>query len=207
MKITRYISRQLFNTLFRITSHGIVLEGKGIVKWIKCFNKGNRNNVYIEAGASLSNCRFFFKGNDNSLYISCGTHLKNVTFWFEDDNNSIKVGQMVTSEGELELAACESTKITIGDDCMFSYGIHVRTTDSHSIYDESNHRLNPADDIAIGNHVWIGADSMVLKGSNITSGSIVGARSIVTSSIKIKGNAMIVGAPAKVIKENISWKR
>lgn len=207
MKIARYISRQLCNTLFRLTSQGIVLEGKGIVKRIKSFNKGNGNNVLVEAGASLTNCRFFFKGNNNSLHIACGTHLKNVTFWFEDDNNSIKIGQMVTSEGELELAACESTNITIGDDCMFSYGIHVRTTDSHSIYDESNHRLNPADDITIGNHVWIGADSMVLKGSNIPNGSVVGARSIVTSSLKIKENSMFVGAPAKVIKENISWKR
>lgn len=207
MKIARIISRQMFNALFRLTSQGITLEGKGIIKGIKCFNNGDKNNIFIEAGASLSNCRLYFKGNNNSLHISCGAHLKNVTFWYEGDNNSIKIGQMVTSEGELELAACESTNITIGDDCMFSYGIHVRTTDSHPLYDEFNNRLNPADDILIGNHVWVGADVMVLKGSRISNGSVVGARSIVTSSLESRDNSMIVGSPAKVIKENVNWKR
>lgn len=207
MRILRYIERKIHTFLFSLTSGGVCLEGKGIVKGIKCVNKGANNVAIIEAGASLTNCNFHFKGNNNQLHVNCGTHLNNVTFWFEDDNNKIDVGSMVTSEGSLELAACEGKKITIGDDCMFSYGIHVRTTDSHSIMDAGGKRINAGEDITIGKHVWVGADVMLLKGVTIPDGCVIGARSIVTASLKTNEKSMIAGMPAKVIKENISWKR
>lgn len=207
MNILRFIDRKIHTILFSLTGGSIRLEGKGIVKGIKCVNKGANNVAIIDAGASLTNCKFHFKGNNNTLHVSSGTHLNNVTFWFEDDNNRIDIGRMVTSEGSQELAACEGKNITIGDDCMFSYGIHVRTTDSHPILDSNAKRINSASDIYIGKHVWIGADVMLLKGTVIPDGCVIGARSMVTASLDANINSMIVGMPAKVIKENISWKR
>lgn len=207
MRILRYIERKINTFFFSLTSGGVRLEGKGIVYGIKCNNNGTNNVVIVDAGASLTNCKLYFKGNNNQIHVSCGTHLENVTFWLEDDNNYIDIGKMVSSEGNLELATCEGKKITIGDDCMFSYGIHVRTTDSHSILDTTGKRINPGADISIGNHVWIGADVMILKGTYVPDECVIGARSMVTSSVKADVNSMIAGMPAKVIKKNISWKR
>ena len=207
MNIFRFINRHYRCIMFHSCNKGVCLVGKGLIKNADCKNVGRDNCISIDAGASLCNCKFYFKGNKNHLHVKCGTHLENVIFWFEDDNNSIEIGESVTSEGVLELAACESKSIKVGDDCMFSYGIHIRTTDSHSIIDSKDNRINYGVDISIGNHVWVGAESMILKGSVIPDNCVIGARSMVTSSLRADSNSMIVGSPAKVIKDNINWKR
>lgn len=207
MNIFRFINRHYGCIMFHLCNKGVCLVGKGLIKNADCKNVGCDNCISIDAGASLCNCKFYFKGNKNHLHVKCGSHLENVTFWFEDDNNSIEIGESVTSEGELELAACESKSIKVGDDCMFSYGIHIRTTDSHSIIDYNGNRINLGADISIGNHVWIGAETMILKGSVIPDNCVVGAKSMVTSSLVSEDKSMIAGIPAKVLKTNINWKR
>lgn len=89
---------------------------------------------------------------------------------------------------------------------MFSYEVEVRTGDSHSIIDKhTKKRLNYAKNIEIGNHVWVGAHTKILKGVIIGDNSIVGLGSIVTKSV---GSSVIVaGMPAKTVREDISWLR
>ena len=98
------------------------------------------------------------------------------------------------------------TKLTIGKDCMFSTSIAIRTTDGHVIYDNKNKKVISPKNVTIGNHVWIGADSKIMKGSVIPDGCIVGMNSTVTKAFTQK-NSTIVGTPARVAKENISWIR
>ena len=207
MNIVRFVNRHYRRIMFLLRNRNVCLVGKGLIKNAECMNSGYDNCISIDAGASLCNCKFYFKGNKNRLHVKCGSHLKNITFWFEDDNNRIEIGESVTSEGILELAACESKSIVVGNDCMFSYGIHIRTTDSHSIIDDNGNRINYGADISIGNHVWVGAESMILKGCVIPDNCVIGARSMVTSSLRADSNSMIVGSPAKMIKGNINWKR
>ena len=193
--------------IFHFSSHGVSLRGKGIVKKIHCTNIGKENVAIIEAGASLLNCSFYFKGNNNKLHIKCGTHLRNASFHFEDDDNKIIIGESVTSEPQLSLAACESCSIIIGNDCMISNDVQIRTTDSHSVVDADGKRINHAGDITIGNHVWIGFQSLLLKGTTIPDNCVIGARSMTTASLKAEQGDVIAGTPAKVIKHNINWRR
>lgn len=89
---------------------------------------------------------------------------------------------------------------------MFSYNIELRTGDSHSIIDlETNKRINFAEDIVIGNYVWIGAHCIILKGVEIGDNCIVGTNSIITKSIC--QNSLSVGIPAKIVKRNVTWKK
>lgn len=100
-----------------------------------------------------------------------------------------------------------NTKITIGNDCMFSYGISMRTTDGHAIYDiNTKQLLNSGRDIIIGNHVWIGYGVTVLKGSVIADNSVVAAKSLVNKIFE-ENNVIVGGHPAKVIRHNIGWSR
>jgi acetyltransferase-like isoleucine patch superfamily enzyme len=55
---------------------------------------------------------------------------------------------------------------------------------------------------SIGNDVWIGANSIILKGTKIGDGAIIGAGSVVTRNIP--PYAIAVGNPAKVIKYRYS---
>ena len=51
--------------------------------------------------------------------------------------------------------------------------------------------------IIIGDDVWLGAKSVVLKGVSIGHGAVVGAGSVVTRSLP--SGAIAVGAPARVV--------
>lgn len=53
-------------------------------------------------------------------------------------------------------------------------------------------------DILIGNDVWIGTQSVILSGARISDGAVIGANSVVNSTIP--PYAIAAGSPAKVIK-------
>ena len=87
---------------------------------------------------------------------------------------------------------------------MFSYGIEIHTTDYHSIIDKYGNRINPSESVIIGDHVWIGIRTIILKGSEIASNSIIGAGSIVNNKIS-EENVVIAGNPADVRKKYVNW--
>jgi acetyltransferase-like isoleucine patch superfamily enzyme len=98
--------------------------------------------------------------------------------------------------------------VKIGNSCLFSTDITFRTGDSHSIINgHSGKRINPSKSIKIGNHVWFGHNSTILKGVVIQDNSIVAASSLVTKPFLDSGGIILGGNPAKIIKEDINWDR
>lgn len=140
----------------------------------------------------------------NRIIIHEGCKLNQLTCWMEGNNNLIEIGKRTSIHGMTQLAACDGHSIRIGEGCLFSHDIYVRTTDSHSILNKDGFRINYEEDICIGNSVWIGMQSLILKGATIPDGCIVGARSTVTRQ-RLSSNSIVVGAPAKVVKENVYW--
>ncbi|MEC9375955.1 MAG: gamma carbonic anhydrase family protein [Pseudomonadota bacterium] len=53
----------------------------------------------------------------------------------------------------------------------------------------------------IGNHSLIGIGATLLNGSEVGENSIIGAHSLLTENKKYPDNVLILGAPAKVIRE------
>lgn len=174
---------------------------------LKVITSGENKYIRIEKNVSLKDCRFLFYGANNEVVINKNSRLHNVTFWIEDEGNLIEIGEGVTTAGKVQFAACEGTKIRVGDDCMFSHDIYVRTTDSHSIINDSIERINAAKNVLIGNYFWIGMQALILKGSNIANNCIVGARCTVTSATKGNEGCIYAGAPAQIVKESINWNR
>ena len=96
--------------------------------------------------------------------------------------------------------------IKVGNDCMFSNTIVVRTSDSHPIYSlSSNERINDPAPVSIGNHVWLAPNSKIMKGVKIGDGAIIGSDTLVTKDVP--ANALVVGHPARVVKNDIKWTR
>ncbi|WP_299247798.1 cysteine peptidase family C39 domain-containing protein [uncultured Aquimarina sp.] len=165
---------------------------------------GNNNKIVLKKNAKLFQTRLFFRGDNNYLEIGKNARVKG-SFHLEGSNSSIKIGDETTIEFA-NISATESTKVNIGQDCMFSDSISIRTSDSHSIIDlKSNNRINPAADIEIKDHVWLGAGVTVLKGVKIGESSIIGSGAIVTKNIL--PNSMAAGIPAKVLRSNVNWNR
>lgn len=165
---------------------------------------GNNNNIYIGEMSYLQNTSIVIYGNNNEVILKEKNYVNNGDFYLEDDNNQLKIGYRTTLAGNTHLALTEGKKITIGEKCLFSSNIVFRTGDSHSILDIDGKRINYGQDINVENHVWITQNVTVLKGAVIPTDSVVATGSIVTKKFE-KGNVLLAGNPAKIIKENINW--
>lgn len=95
--------------------------------------------------------------------------------------------------------------VIIGDNVKIGGGTVIYDTDFHSLNyldrrDETNDKLNTINKrVSIGNDVFIGAHSCILKGVTIGDNSIIGACSVVTKNIPV--NQIWAGNPAKFIKD------
>ena len=176
------------------------------IKKTKFKIKGNNCKLICGPKTRLTNCLFYLNGNNTTIQIGENCILDNLELWIEDDNGAIYIGENTTVEGG-HFAATEGKKIIVGNDCMFSSGIQIRNGDSHAIFEiDTNDRINEANDVIIGNHVWLGANVVVLKGSEIADNCIGGTGAIMSGKY-LKENAIYVGIPAKKVRDNIYWKR
>ncbi len=93
--------------------------------------------------------------------------------------------------------------ITIGENCAIAFDSKILDTDIHKIYHEGE-QINKNSTIRIGDKVWIGANSIVLKGTNIEKNTIIGANSVVNG--KCISNKIYAGVPSQIIAEFDNWK-
>ena len=144
----------------------------------------NGENAHVRIGR---NCRIY-----DNLETECG------------NDCSIIIGDDSTIHNAVIYSAYAD--VTIGRDCMLSYGVFIRNHDSHFIFDKvTGKRINYSRSINIGDHVWVGQRSTLLSGFGIGDGSIVGAGSVSSSSFG--ENLVIAGCPAKVIRNDVCWDR
>lgn len=196
----------------------------------RCRAQGRRNRLQMASVRAHRNLAIDIQGEDNQLCLN--GELQNSSITIRGNNNRIRIDgtacltwtdiSILANDSEITvganstilgkpnqpntlLARGEPSRIAIGRDCMFSYGIEVRTSDSHPIFDGQGAHINPSADVLISDHVWVGSRSMVLKGCAIGQGSVLAAASVLTREI---GERLIAaGMPAKVIREDIQWKR
>lgn len=195
-------------TLGNIVSGGNTITLKGAFLKGTSFDINGKNNVIIVGRkARLFNCKIKIIGDGNRLEIKGGsTIISNTSFWMQHGANEIVIGHDTTIEGA-HMAAIECTKISVGDDCMFSNDIEIRTGDSHSIVDIAEQkRINPSEDVIIGSHVWLTAHVRILKGAAVPNNCIVANSAVVAKKFD-KKNSLYAGIPARHIKDNISWDR
>lgn len=186
---------------------GNIIENHGaLMRNVNINISGNGNSIIIGEDTHLSNVDFLVQGDCHKCIVGERCSFSGGSFWFEDGGGVISIGND-TTVGEADFASIEGSHITVGEDCMFSYGIDVRTGDSHSIIDcQTNMRLNPSKDVVIGDHVWIGKGVTILKGVTIAGDNIIGNRAMVTKSC-MESNCVSVGIPAIVVKRNVTWDR
>ncbi|MBB2975532.1 acetyltransferase-like isoleucine patch superfamily enzyme [Microbacterium endophyticum] len=99
---------------------------------------------------------------------------------------------------------CSALSIVIGDRCLFGADTTIADTDFHPLEAAGRRHArmpepNSTDRIVIGDDVFIGYGSLVLKGVTIGSGSVVGARSVVTKDVP--PNSIVAGSPARIVSQ------
>ncbi len=168
--------------------------------------RGKNNRVIVDPSAKLKELLVVFDCDNGLLRIGPNSkHGFSMSIRIGEDAQ-VLVGADVTSTTRCIVSAVEGATVEFGDDVMLASQNQVRADDGHPIFDvETGQRMNPAKDIHIGNHVWLGAQAVVLGGADIGPGSVIGFGSIVTG--RISNNCIAVGSPARMVRQNIAWER
>lgn len=144
---------------------------------------GDNNEIIIDSTAEFAKANIVIRGEGNKLFVGANSSLNNA---------------------KIHLYGKHKT-ISIGEDCLFSYDIEIWNGDGHSIFiNNSTLPYNVDSDITIGNHVWAGAYSKILKGAFISDDTVIGMSSLVNKPFE-ESNVILSGLPAKVVKRNITW--
>lgn len=115
------------------------------------------------------------------------------------ENAKIKIGNNVGMSG-VTIYAREN--IEIGDNTLIGGNVKILDNDFHPL-DINDRKTNNIEKIKskpikIGKNCFIGVNAIILKGTDLGDGCIVGAGTVVSG--KFEPNSVIVGNPARVIK-------
>ncbi|MDV1747572.1 acyltransferase [Citrobacter freundii] len=185
--------------------NGNVIYYRGPLKHsvhVQFLGKNNILLIHGEAKTLSGNIKFY---GDNG-HFSLGAMSSFRGSVIVGNKCKVSIGNKTTVTSNCFINTAEETDVIIGDDCMIASDTILRTHDSHPIFDVlTQTRMNTAQSIVIGDHVWLGDQVIVLGGARVAEGSIVGIRGLVTGSIP--NNSIAVGSPARVIKTDIAWER
>ena len=133
-----------------------------------------------------------------------------------NNSNSLVIGENARIGDYVHINA--DYKIEIGDNVLMASKIFISDT-NHGNYkgnDQSSPDENPTlrnliySPVKIGKNVWIGENVVILPGSMIGDGCIIGANSVLTGK-SYPSNTIIAGCPASVVKkydkESGTWKK
>lgn len=146
------------------------------------------------------------------VYIGNHVNLSKVEIRTQALGSCVIVGNNVTASGYNRwytgsYPGSKFSSIIIGDDCMFSYEITVRSSDNHPVMslDFKTQLNSPFDYVVVEPYVWVCQGAKILKSTRIGALSIIGASAIVTKSVP--RHSKVFGAPARFDKLEGVWLR
>ena len=143
------------------------------------------NNISITSSSS--------RGNACSLYAHA--RLRTLT-----PSASIMIGDKTGLNG-ISITA-RSKSIIIGNNCRIGPNVVIVDSDFHAIMPADERVNNPGFeydcDVHINENVWIGMNTIILKGVTIGKNSVIGAGSVVAKDVE--ENCLSAGVPANKIK-------
>jgi len=181
---------KLFLKLYSFMYNNLIL-GKNINCWGRIIIRMSPdckitmgNNVHIVSDTVRAGISLFSKVKITAMF-----------------NSEIFIGAGVGLNGTS--ITCRTTSIEIKEGTMIAPNVIIVDSDFHAIWPPENRTMNmdyeKDEGVIIGKNVWIGMNSMILKGVTLGDNSIIGAGSVVVSDIP--KNTIAAGNPAKVIKD------
>lgn len=160
----------------------------------------SRLDFPAEYDATMDNCRFYLNAS--------AIHAKgDVTFY-----PGVKIvalgGMLVVGSGTVILAPSYifvRKLVEIGRRCLISRCVTIMDSDWHKLSIGNDEPREQIKEVIIKDHCWIGQHVTILKGVTVGEGAVVGANSSVT--VDVEPRTMVVGNPARVIKEKVTWER
>ena len=112
--------------------------------------------------------------------------------------SKIIIGQRNFVSNNVSIIA--NNAVVIGNNCQIGNDVQIFDSDFHELSPETrNHSAGKTKPVYIGDNVWVGSNSIILKGVHIGNGAVIAAGSIVTKNVK--NSTLVAGNPAKYIKQ------
>ncbi len=163
-----------------------------------------RYPVVIRGRKSLSGCKNLTTG-------------KNCRFDLDGDKKTLKIGNNCEFGDNTHIVALK--KVVIGNNVLIASKVFISDC-SHGCYSNRynvsqdlpetspNDRKLVYEEVCIGDNVWIGENAVILLGTHIGGGCIIGANSVVTRDIP--DNSMVIGHNQIIKKFNLEkhvWEK
>lgn len=183
-----YVSRVLsllYTKAIALINNNIVLgEGTFVYYRASVINLSRSGGVKIGKGCVIG---------VNSIGYHAGMPY-NTKLLNDGENSYIIVGNNCRING-----ACihAEKRVIIGNNCVIASGVTIIDSNGHEInsHNRTKGRDNPAP-IEIGNNVWVGINSVILKGTKLGDNCVISAGSVVKGVFPagslIRGNPAIV---------------
>ncbi|MFY9181180.1 MAG: hypothetical protein WAO89_02580, partial [Kiritimatiellia bacterium] len=134
--LLRIWNRHLGGNRTRVFGAGNQIHiGRSLLTQTRIRIEGRHNLVTIGDGCRLRDLKIIVVGENLRVSIAEHCQLRG-KIKVEDTGSQISVGAGTTMENGY-LGAYEGTSITVGNDCMFSDQVGIRTGDMHSILDSA----------------------------------------------------------------------
>lgn len=118
----------------------------------------------------------------------------------------LKIGSDFNVSGRLRIC-CEHS-VEIEDGCMLSWDVSLIDSDYHPVRNVEGNIINNPRPIKIGKHVWIGCNSIILKGVSVADGCIISAGSIVRKGLDSTNS--VYGMPSNMLQQlkcDVQWAK
>lgn len=160
------------------------------------------------------------KIGDYQLSFSHGKEFTTITNWgkiiFHGGNIRIQAGSIWFVLGEVHLGSdimfgtnsklsCYN-RVDVFNTCRIAHEVQIMDCDFHYLRDRISGQIKPiSSPIRIGSCCWIGNRTSVMGGTILPDFTIVGSNSLINRDYSkiIESYSLIVGSPAKLIRENV----
>ncbi|CCE88484.1 Piso0_001991 [Millerozyma farinosa CBS 7064] len=131
-----------------------------------------------------------------TVFGKVGSNVKLEHPFFVDYGFNVSIGD--DFYGNFNCTFLDCSLITFGDKCLLGPNVTFATPTHPLSPSRRSEGEESADAIIVGNNVWFGANAVILRGVTIGDNSIIGAGAVVRDDVP--PNSLVVGSPAKVIK-------
>ena len=170
---------------------GSLGEHRRLLRFFLRFHHFDRFGTHVAMGSRV---RFF-----GPVRVFIGSHSALFDDVILSGVGEVHIGDRSTIGHNSVLVSRE--RIQIGNDCMLAAFCYVLDVD-HEFADpekpipQQGLRVKP---VIVGNDVWVGAGTFILRGVTIGDGAVVAANSVVTEDVP--PYTVVAGSPARVIKK------